>query len=49
MTYRFLMDFAESFVILFGAYVNVLAASVVVLGMFLVVAWATIPQIAKRV
>lgn len=46
---RFLMDFAESFVILFGAYVNVLAAAVVVVGIVLVLAWATIPAIAKRV
>lgn len=46
---RFLMDFAESFVILFGAYVNVLAASVFVVGMILFLAWATIPAIAKRV
>lgn len=43
------MDFAESFVILFGAYVNVLAAGIVVIGIVLVMAWATIPQIAKRV
>lgn len=46
---RFLMDFAESFVILFGAYVNVLAAGVFVVGMILFLAWATIPAIAKRV
>jgi hypothetical protein len=46
---RFLMDFSESFVILFGAYVNVLAAGVFVIGMILFLAWATIPAIAKRV
>jgi hypothetical protein len=46
---RYLMDFAESFAMLFGAYVNVLAAGVSVLGMLLVIAWATIPHIAKRV
>ena len=46
---RFLFDFAESFAILFGAYTNVLAAGVIVLGLLLVLAWATIPHIAKRV
>jgi hypothetical protein len=46
---RFLFDFAESFAILFGAYTNVLAAGVIVLGILLVLAWATIPHIAKRV
>jgi hypothetical protein len=46
---RFLFDFAESFVILFGAYINVLAGGLVVLGLMLVLVWATIPQITKRV
>jgi len=46
---RYLFDFAESFAILFGAYTNVLAAGVIVLGLLLVLAWATIPHIAKRV
>jgi hypothetical protein len=46
---RYLFDFAESFAILFGAYTNVLAAGVIVMGLLLVLAWATIPHIAKRV
>jgi len=46
---RYLFDFAESFAILFGAYTDVLAAGVIVLGLLLVLAWATIPHIAKRV
>jgi hypothetical protein len=46
---RYLFDFAESFAILFGVYTNVLAAGVIVLGLLLVLAWATIPHIAKRV
>lgn len=46
---RYLFDFAESFVILFGAYINVLAGGLVVLALVLVIAWATIPHIAKRV
>jgi hypothetical protein len=46
---RYLFDFSESFALLFGAYTNVLAAGVIVLGLLLVLAWATIPHIAKRV
>jgi hypothetical protein len=46
---RYLFDFAESFGLLFGSYVNVLAAGVIVLGILLVLAWATIPHIARRV
>jgi len=46
---RYLFDFAESFALLFGAYVNVMAAGVIVLGVLLVLAWAMIPHIAKRV
>jgi hypothetical protein len=46
---RYLFDFAESFALLFGSYVNVLAAGVIVLAFLLVLAWATIPHIAKRV
>lgn len=47
MTY--LRDFAESFVILFGDYVNILAGGLVGLGIFIASAWATIPHIAKKV
>jgi len=46
---RYLFDFAESFTLLFGAYVNVMAAGVIILGVLFVLAWATIPHIAKRV
>jgi len=45
---RYLADFAESFVLLFGAYFDVLSASLVVMGMMLALAWAIIPQITKR-
>ena len=45
---RYLADFAESFVILFGAYFDVLSASIVVMGLMLALAWATIPQSTKR-
>ena len=46
---HYLADFAEAFLILFGAFFDVLAGGVVALGMFLVLAWATIPHITKRV
>jgi hypothetical protein len=46
MTY--LRDFAESFMILYGAYVDVLAGGVVALGMIITVAWSTIPHITTR-
>jgi hypothetical protein len=46
---RYLFDFAESFAILFGGYVNILAAGIVVIALVLVIAWATIPHMARRV
>lgn len=46
---RYLMDFAEAFMILFGSYINVLSGGIIVVGMLLVIAWATIPHIAKRI
>jgi hypothetical protein len=48
MVVHYLRDFAEAFYILFGAYFNVLAAGIVVAGILLAIAWATIPHIVRR-
>jgi hypothetical protein len=46
---HYLVDFAESFMILFRDYFDVLAAGIIALGMVMAAAWATIPHIARRV
>jgi hypothetical protein len=45
---RYLNDFAWTFVTLIGPFVNVLAGGIVVMGMMIVIGWATIPHIARR-
>jgi len=45
---HYLRDFAESFHILFGAYIQALAAGVTISGMILASAWAILPHITRR-
>jgi len=45
---QYLRDFAESFYILFGAYIQALAAGVTIGGMILASAWAILPHITRR-
>jgi hypothetical protein len=45
---HYLRDFAESFYLLFGAYIKALAAGVTVGGLILAAAWAMLPHITRR-
>jgi sterol desaturase/sphingolipid hydroxylase (fatty acid hydroxylase superfamily) len=46
---HYLRDFAEAFMILFGAYIQFLSASVAVSGFILAALWASIPHLARRI
>jgi hypothetical protein len=45
---HYLRDFAESFYLLFGAYIQALAAGVTIASLALAAAWATLPHITRR-
>lgn len=45
---HYLRDYAESFQIVYGAFIQLLAAGIGILGLVITAAWGLLPHIVRR-
>lgn len=45
---RYLFDYAQSFYIIYGPFVNVLAGGIMAAGAILLIVWGILPHLTRR-